>query len=181
VLRADGTHCSPGEEGEIYHVGAGTFDCYWEDPEKTDEVLVSIRPDERGEVKAVRTGDFGYFDKEGLLYLVGRKDRIAKCMGVRISLAEIEDEIYATEVLKEVAVTAVPHDMFGSLIIAHIVPKSEDAALEKKVLLKKLRKVLRETLSIYMMPRTFLLHEALPRTSSRKVDYPALREIDMEA
>jgi acyl-CoA synthetase (AMP-forming)/AMP-acid ligase II len=176
ILRADGSRADPGEEGEICHFGAGLFDGYWNDPEKTEASRIRLAlPDGRCLV-GIRTGDFGHFDEGGLLYLHGRRDRIVKCMGVRISLAEIEDELHDTGLVREAAVTAAEHDVFGSFLTAHVVPHPGAAETEKGFL-KTMRAALRDRLSPSMLPRRFLVHTALPRTTSRKVDYVELTRL----
>lgn len=175
ILRADGSRAAPGEEGEICHFGAGLFEGYWNDPEKTEASRISLTLPDGRQVTGLRTGDFGHVDAGGLLYLHGRRDRIVKCMGVRVSLAEVEGEIQDTGLVREAAVTVAPHDIFGSFLTAHVVPHA--AAGDDKAFLKALRLALRDRLNAYMLPRRVLTHGALPKTTSRKVDYVELARL----
>lgn len=172
VLRADGSPAAPGEEGEIVHAGAGVFDGYWNDPERSASVLTEVTLDSGAVLRAVRTGDFGHFDEDGLLYLHGRRDRQIKCMGVLVSPEEVEQALYQTGLLREVAITAAEHLTFGSLITAHVVPM--DDTVTDKALVKALREKARAAMSAYMQPRAFVRHAALPRNANAKVDYAAL-------
>jgi long-chain acyl-CoA synthetase len=174
VLREDGTIANPDEEGEICHFGAGLFEGYWGDPEATAATRISRAFASGITLTGIRTGDYGHYGEAGLLFIRGRRDRIVKCMGVRVSLAEIEDQIYETGTVREVAVTGQDHEMFGTFITAHIVPSSP--ASNEKAYSKQLRSALRAKLNAYMLPRRFVVHEALPQTTSRKVDYPALNQ-----
>lgn len=172
VLRENGTPADPGESGEIIHAGAGVFAGYWNDPEKTAETRFEMLFPDGQTLPAVRTGDYGHFDSEGRLYIEGRRDRQIKCMGVRVSPDEIEMRLQETGLLREVAITAAPHDMLGALIIAHVVPAGADQ--NAKALLKALKQHARGTMSAYMQPRDYRLHDRLPRNSNGKIDYPAL-------
>lgn len=175
VRRENGSIADAGEVGELCHLGAGCFQGYWGDPEKTAEVLQDFTRHDGTTVKGVRTGDYGWRDEDGLIYLKGRRDRIVKCMGVRISLAEIEDAIYANDLVREAAVIALDHDIFGSFLVAHIAGGEESLDDEGKSLIKQLRKDLRGRLTNYMQPRKFVVHRALPRTGSSKFDLARLK------
>lgn len=176
IFREDGTPASVGESGEIFHFGAGLFDGYWDDPDATRATRIVFEKPDGGQAIGIKTGDFGHFGHDGLLYLQGRKDRIVKCMGVRISLAEIEAELYETGLVREVAITAADHNMFGSFITAHVVAHGDITQTEKDFI-KDLRNRARTRLSNYMMPRRFLVYSELPKTTSRKHDYVELARL----
>lgn len=174
VLRPDGTEAAAGETGEIVHRGAGVFAGYWGDPERTSQVR---RPDPlwTGPADqappAVFTGDLGYRDAEGRLYIVGRRDRQMKSMGVRVSPDEVEGLLMASGLLREAAVVARPSDVLGDLIVAVVcLPDGCDTADA----LKALKRHARTAMSPYMQPRDWIVLEALPRNPNGKVDYPQL-------
>ena len=175
ILREDGTVARDGETGELCHLGAGVFACYWDEPELTARTRCEFQSADGETVIGVRTGDFGYRDADGLLYLEGRRDRLVKCMGIRISLAEIEEAIDRTGLVRDAAVIALDHDVFGSFLVAHVVaPEDVDAAGAKQVV-KQLRAQLRESLANYQQPRKIMLHDALPRTGSGKHNLAQLK------
>jgi acyl-coenzyme A synthetase/AMP-(fatty) acid ligase len=178
VLREDGTRAAPEEEGEIVHAGPGVFEGYWNDPERTARVRFEMVLETGERLPAVRTGDFGRFGTDGLLYVHGRRDRQIKCMGVRVSPDEIEQHLYDTGLLREVAITAPEHEMFGALITAHVVPSDPD--LPEKKFVQALRKAARQTMSVYMQPRVYVLHSVLPRNANAKIDYPDLTGMSVE-
>jgi acyl-coenzyme A synthetase/AMP-(fatty) acid ligase len=179
VLREDGTEAAPGEVGEIVHRGCGVFLGYWGEPGRTAETR---RPDPLWRhdgvesPMAVFTGDLGWRDEEGLLYVKGRRDRQIKSMGVRVSPDEVEELICANGLVAEAAVLSRPHEMMGEMVVAVIAPRrqGEDpvAALKAQA---------RASMSPFMRPMEWNLVEALPRTPSGKVDYPALRRLYGEA
>ncbi len=175
VLRGDGSMADAGEEGEIVHRGGGVFLGYWGEPEKTAAVR---RPDPLWQHQgvsapaAVFTGDLGYFDKDGLLYINGRRDRQIKSMGVRVSPDEVESIIHATGLVEEVAIFSKPHDIVGDMVVAAVVPK--EAGPET---VKRLKSTSRQTMSQFMQPMEWHVLDKLPRTPSAKVDYVALKRI----
>jgi acyl-coenzyme A synthetase/AMP-(fatty) acid ligase len=173
VMRDDGSEAAPGEEGEVVHRGAGVFLGYWGEPEKTAQVR---RPDPLwrhagiAAPMAVFTGDLGWRDADGLLYIRGRRDRQIKSMGVRVSPDEIESLVHRTNLVAEVAVLSRPHEMMGEMVIAAVVPlrPGENPT-------RALQKAARTTMSPFMRPMEWNLVDALPRTPNGKVDYPALK------
>jgi acyl-coenzyme A synthetase/AMP-(fatty) acid ligase len=175
ILRDDGSEAGPAEEGEIIHRGGGVFLGYWGEPEKT---MAARRPDplwrHRGVAApmAVFTGDLGWYDEHGLLHIHGRRDRQIKSMGVRVSPDEVEGLIHATGLVKEVAVLSRPHDIIGEMVIAAVVAQGPPEDV-----LRKLKAFGRSSMSQYMQPREWHVMDALPRTPSAKVDYPALKKL----
>lgn len=169
IRRPDGSLAGAGEEGEIVHRGAGTFLGYWNDPARTAAVL---RPHPEGGL-AVHTGDLGRIDADGLLHVHGRRDRQLKSMGVRVSPDEVEALLLESGLAAEVAITALPHDVLGDMVVACIIPAP--GAPDERTLLKTLKAHARGRMSVYMQPRQYILFDELPRTRSGKVDYPTLR------
>jgi acyl-CoA synthetase (AMP-forming)/AMP-acid ligase II len=163
-----GRRVSPGEVGEVVHRGVGVFQGYWADGEATERLR---RPDplwlgEGSPPPAVFTGDLGYLDGEGLLHLVGRRDRQTKSMGVRVSPEEIEAILVDSGLVREAAVLSRPHETIGDLVVAVVVPRgqSNDPTAD-------LKRYARREMSPFMQPRHYELADALPRTTSGKVDY----------
>jgi acyl-coenzyme A synthetase/AMP-(fatty) acid ligase len=169
IVDETGAPAAQGKVGEVIHVGAGIFHSYWDEPEKTAAVRFEYSDGTGPSRLAVRTGDFGYFDEDGRLCLKGRRDRQIKCMGVRLSLDEVEAVLGTLPVLKEVAVTAQPHDVLGAMITAHVVPVAEDT--DAKALKKELNSFARRSLSPFMQPRLWDIRNALPRNTNGKIDY----------
>jgi long-chain acyl-CoA synthetase len=173
VIGTDGKRAAPGEEGEIIHRGDCVFLGYWGDPEATQ---MALRPDPLAppgspEVRrTLFTGDLGHMDENGFLYFHGRKDQQLKSMGVRVSPGEIEDVLYQSGLVREVAVFGLPHDLIGDEICAVFVPAV--GAIEP---VKQLRRHAAQRMSPYMLPRRYVTTDRLPRTHSGKIDYTALK------
>lgn len=170
ILDDNGQPASVGMQGEIVHRGAGVFLGYWDAPELTAAVL---RPDpEGGPNPVVYTGDLGVVGPDGLLRVLGRRDRQMKSMGVRVSPDEIEAILQACGLVDDLGVVALPDEMLGHLITACVVP--HPGVVDTKALLRALAIYARDNMSQYMRPRRWEVFDALPRTRSAKVDYPAL-------
>jgi len=151
-----------GDEGLLHIAGASLFEGYWGRP--TDELFF-----ERDRRRWYSTGDVvREVVGEGYVY-VGRRDRMVKRRGYRIELGEIERGLYQHERLREVAVIAVPDASAGVKILAYLTsqPGERPSIVELKVFCGRV-------LPSYMNPDVFVFLEALPRTSTNKVDYQGL-------
>jgi len=172
VIDEEGRECAPGETGEIVHRGQGAFLGYWGDRERTAQ---SLRADPLwnapgiAPAPAVFTGDLGWKDDAGLLYIKGRRDRQIKSMGVRVSPDEVEQLIDATGLVAEIAIIARPHDIVGDQIVAVYSPKQAGSDP-----VRELKHAARATMSPFMQPMAWICLDRLPRTPSAKIDYPAL-------
>ena len=172
VVREDGTRAAPGEIGEIVHRGDYICMGYWNDPDAT---AAAIRPDPSAPPGAPRllaffTGDHGMVDEEGLLYFRGRRDHQLKSMGVRVNPAEVEELLYSSGLVREVAVVGAPHELIGDEICAFVVPHTVEPGLTER-----LGRYARGVMSPYMVPRRFVERPELPKTPTGKTDYPQLR------
>lgn len=162
----DGTEVVRGEEGLLYMTGASIFSGYWNRPERNAAAFI-----ERGGERYYNTGDVVREDPElGFIYL-GRRDRMVKRRGYRIELGEVETALNRHPELREAAVVALPDAEAGVKICAHLV-----AAGEKKPGIISLKKFCAENLLSYMSPDLFRFHDALPRTSTDKIDYQSLKK-----
>lgn len=174
VLDEDGRRCKPGEIGELVHRGPTVSMGYWGRPEDTNRVLRPnpLLPSELGDCEKVcYSGDLVKMDEDGFLYFVGRRDTMIKSSGFRISPTEVEEALFQSGKLRLAAVIGVPDDVLGQTIKAFVVPKNGEA-LDSEALLATCA----EKLPRYMVPKTIEVMDELPKTSSGKVDYPALRK-----
>jgi acyl-CoA ligase (AMP-forming) (exosortase A-associated) len=173
VLREDGSRCQPGEIGELVHRGPTVSMGYWGRPEDTERVL---RPNpllaaELGGCERVcYSGDLVKMDEDGFLYFVGRRDTMIKSSGFRVSPTEVEDALFKTGKIRGAAVIGVPDDILGQAIKAFVVLHDGE-----RIQADQLISACAERLPRYMLPKTVEVLEELPKTSSGKVDYPALR------
>jgi amino acid adenylation domain-containing protein len=157
-----GTEMERGAEGLLHIAGPSLFGGYWGRP--TAELFF-----ERSGQRWYNTGDVvREVPSEGFIY-IGRRDRMVKRRGYRIELGEIERGLYTHERIREAAVVAVPDESAGVKILAYLTPQngSRPSIIEMKTFCARV-------LPSYMNPDAFLFLEALPRTSTDKVDYQAL-------
>jgi long-chain acyl-CoA synthetase len=161
ILGAGDRLLPAGEVGEIGIRTAANIKCYWENPEATAE---TISPD-----GWVRTGDVGYLDDDGYLFIVDRKKEIIIRGGENISTAEVEAECYACPAVAEVAVFGAPDERLGEVPMAVIHVK---AALTEA----DLRQFLDGRIAKFKIPeRIIFSDEPLPRLGTGKIDRRALK------
>lgn len=174
VIRPDGTKCVPGEEGELVHRGALVAMGYWNDPERTAE---RFRPAPGRDASwrtpevAVWSGDTVVADEEGFLYFVGRKDEMIKTSGYRISPTEIEEEAYATGLVRDAVALGVADDKLGQRILLVATPAGAEQ-LDQVALLAAMKR----RLPLYMVPSVVIARHELPRSPNGKFDRTLLKK-----
>lgn len=173
VVDENGKPCPPGQIGELVHRGPTVSLGYWGQPELTARVLRPnpFLPPELGDVEKVcYSGDLVKTDEGGFLYFIGRRDNMIKSSGVRISPTEVEEILFQSGKVQGAAVIGVPDPLLGQAVVAFVVP-GEGASLDPD----SLRAYCGEKMPPYMVPKLIHVLDRLPKTSSGKVDYPALR------
>ena len=164
TIRDDAAAIRPaGQEGEICLRGPKVFKGYWNDPAKT---AASFHPD-----GWFRTGDVGYLDEDGFLFLTDRKKDMIISGGENIASSEVERVLYAMPGVSEAAVVGVPDPRWGETPVAVIVPR-EGAALDLAIVQAHCR----THLAGFKVPKALDLRDALPRNPSGKVLKRVLRE-----
>ena len=167
VVDADGSRVPAGEEGELVVSGAGVMAGYWNLAERNAAAFLVDASGERW----YRTGDLVIEGSDGNYIFHGRRDRMVKRRGYRIELGEIEVALAAHPELRETAVVALPDERSGVRIAAYLVPR--DGYRPSPI---ELKQYCVEHLPRYMLPDVFGILDALPRTSTDKVDYQTLKE-----
>jgi acyl-CoA synthetase (AMP-forming)/AMP-acid ligase II len=162
VLDKQGNPLPPGQVGEIVGAGSNIMAGYWKNPEETAKAL-----DEHG----YHTGDVGYYDEDGFLFLEGRKDNIVKVGGHRISLQEIEDAMMATDLLVETAVLGLADELLGNKLSAIAVAKEDGD--QRQALMQQVA----DRLPKYKHPQELHFVRSLPKNSSGKVDRQACLDL----
>jgi acyl-CoA ligase (AMP-forming) (exosortase A-associated) len=173
VLNEHGQLCKPGEPGELVHRGPTVSLGYWNRPEDTARVLRPnpLLPPDMGDCEKVcYSGDLVKMDEDGFLYFIGRRDTMIKSSGFRISPTEVEEILFQSGKLRLAAVIGIPDETLGQTIKAFVVPKDGNG-LDTEALLAYCA----EKMPRYMVPKAFEVMSELPKTSSGKVNYPALR------
>jgi amino acid adenylation domain-containing protein len=162
-IRDDGTLANPGEVGELYVKGPTVMQGYWADRSGTQKAL---RPLPSAGL-VYRTGDLVTQDQHGNYVFLGRRDAQVKRRGYRIELLEIERAVDSHPSVIECAVTAIPDEEVTNKINVHVVTRK--AIDESELIRFCLTRIPR-----YMIPDTVQFVEALPRTSTGKIDRQAL-------
>jgi acyl-CoA ligase (AMP-forming) (exosortase A-associated) len=175
VVRENGTPCMPGEPGELVHRGALVSLGYWNDPEKTAERFKPVPGRPGGLVMpeiAVWSGDTVRKDEEGFLYFISRRDEMIKTSGYRVSPTEVEEVLYATGLVGEVAALGVPHPVLGQAIVV-VATARDGVPLDGEDLLARCR----QQLPAFMVPARVTVREgSLPRNPNGKIDRKLLAE-----
>ncbi|MUN29949.1 AMP-binding protein [Sulfuracidifex metallicus] len=122
------------------------------------------------------TGDFGYIDEDGYLYILGRSDDVIKVAGHRIGVAEVEESCHIPEVA-EVAAVDVPDQLKGSRIIIYVVPK--EGVKDVTLLREKVKENLRQRMGPIADVKDVMVVSKLPHTRTGKVLRRLLREAYM--
>ena len=154
IVGEQGYTLPPGEIGEVLIKGPNVMAGYFDDPKLTDETIQD---------GWLRTGDLGYIDQDGFLFLRGRKKEIIKCAGERISPMEIEEVLLEHPGVADCAVVGSPDPTLGEIVHAFIVPHNgfhEEGELKVHCA---------QRLSHHKLPRRYTYTDTLPRTGSGKV------------
>jgi amino acid adenylation domain-containing protein len=166
AVTSDGRRVAgPGEEGELYVRGPGVMHGYWGQPEKTRQVLVRNPFQAAYDEPAYRTGDLVTLDHEGNYVFIGRRDGMVKTRGYRVELGEVETALYEHPAIREAVVLPEPDEMLGNRLRA-VICADGARGLTREAVLGHCRR----RLPGYMVPDTVEFREALPRTSTGKVD-----------
>ena len=168
----DGRTAMPlGEAGEIVIRAPQLMQGYWQRPEETADML---RTNEAGE-RLLFTGDLGYLDADGYLFIVDRKKDLIKTSGYQVWPREIEETISAHPAVKEVGVAGLPDKLRGERAKAWIVLKPGHTLTQSEI-----KAYCREHLVGYKVPSQYEFVDELPKSAAGKVLRRMLRQKEME-
>jgi long-chain acyl-CoA synthetase len=156
-----------GEVGEIVITAPQIMQGYWQRPEETREML---RITDRGE-RLLYTGDLGYLDEDGYVFIVDRKKDLIKTCGFQVWPREIEEVISAHPAVAEVGVVGLPDQMRGETVKAWIVLREGQT-----VTTGDMKAFCRESLAHYKVPAKVEFVKELPKTQVGKVLRRVLRQ-----
>lgn len=149
VITEDGRPASIGEIGELVASGSNISRGYWQRPAETAE---RFGPD------GYRTGDLGYRDAEGFLFLTGRRHDMIKVGANRVGAREIEDVLHEQADVREAAVVAAPDDLLGEVPVAFVALRAEATATPDA-----LRAHCAVRLASYKVPTRVVVLDELPK------------------
>ncbi|MGH3266685.1 MAG: class I adenylate-forming enzyme family protein, partial [Trebonia sp.] len=154
-----------GTVGEICASGPNVMAGYWNKPELTAETL-------RG--GWLHTGDLGYLDEDGYVYVVDRKKDMIVSGGENVYSSEVEAVLYRMPEVLECAVVGVPDDRWGEAVRAFVV-KARDAGTDDEIGTRLLTSA-RQYLAAYKVPKTVTFVDELPKSPTGKIQKAVLRE-----
>lgn len=162
----EGKEVPEGERGELAVKGPQVMKGYWNNPSETAKVFTKGG--------WLLTGDIGYMDANGYLFLLERKKDMIIVSGFNVYPNEIEDVIAACPGVREVAVIGVPDNGSGETVKACIV--KDDPTLTKEGVIRYCK----EHLTGYKLPKHVEFYDELPKTAVGKILRRALREKQAE-
>jgi long-chain acyl-CoA synthetase len=165
ITGQDGRELADGEVGEVHVRGRWLMRGYWRDAEATHE---AVDPD-----GWLATGDVGYLDADGYLFLVDRKKDVILRGGYSVYPREIEDVLHGHPAVQEAAVVGVPHEGLGEEVVAVVVPRPGAPCDPGAV-----KEYVRERVAAYKYPRLVVVADRLPRGPTGKL---LKRELDRDS
>ena len=156
VVNEDGLEVPAGESGELIVCGDNVMLGYWNQPEETEQVI---------KVGWLYTGDLARMDKDGYLYITGRKKEIIKTGGNRVSTKEIEECLLENEKIMEAAVFGVEDPLLGEAIKAVIALKKGYEADAREI-----QNYCKMRLADHKAPKYVEFMGSLPKSKSGKVN-----------
>lgn len=163
IVDPAGQELPPGQTGEILISGPNVIKEYWQLPQASAEAFA--------EGDWFRSGDIGYLDTEGFLYISDRLKDMIISGGENIYPAEIEQAIMELDGVSSVAVIGVPDPTWGEVPRAVVVP-AEGACISEEEIIAHLT----GRLAKFKIPRTVVLADEFPRTASGKIRKTDLRK-----
>jgi o-succinylbenzoate---CoA ligase len=173
IVDEQGHECPPGTVGEIVVSGPTVMDGYLSEADLTGLVNErNLQSGSRQNLSGLATGDMGYLDEDGDLWVVQRRSDLIVSGGENVYPAEVEAVIRGFEGVTAVAVVGIPHAEWGQQVAAAVV-LHEGAELSGADLLTYCR----ERLAGYKMPRQIRFVSELPQTASGKIARTAVAQL----
>ena len=160
-VRIDGA-AAPGDVGEILVRSPQVVRGYWNNDDATKEAFVD---------GWFRTGDIGYFDGEGFLYVVDRVKDVVIRGGENVYCVEVEAVLYEHPAVAQVTIVGLDERALGERVCAVVVPKAGAS-----VTLDDLRAFAAERMAAFKCPEALAVVDALPETATNKVAKNVLRQ-----
>jgi acyl-CoA synthetase (AMP-forming)/AMP-acid ligase II len=156
IRDAEGQEVPRGEPGEVWARAGNFMTGYWSNPEATEEAFRD---------GWYHTGDAGYLDDGGYLFLVDRVKDMIVTGGENVYSAEVESAISKHPAVEQVAVLGIPHDVWGEQVHAVVVTAPDAAVTEDE-----LQEFARESIAGYKVPKSIDFRaEPLPLSGAMKV------------
>ena len=162
AIMADGELLPTGETGEIVYRGPHALTGYLRNPAATEAAF------EHG---WFHSGDIGRFGDDGVLWFSDRSKDVIKTGGENVASMEVERALYAADPdIAEAVVVGLPHDRWSEAITAFVVPRAGATLDEARIIA-----AVKERVDGYKVPKAIVVVEALPRTSTGKIQKHVVR------
>jgi acyl-CoA synthetase (AMP-forming)/AMP-acid ligase II len=161
IINTQGEHLNPGDIGEIIYKCPAVCPGYLNNDNEEKEIFRN---------GWIYTGDLGYLDDDGFLFIVDRKKRIILIQALIVYPSRIEEAFSELGIFKEVACFGVDDEHTGEAIALFYSCETE---IPKEILLERIGSRIRE----YERPKYFKRVDSLPRTSALKINYGEMNEI----
>ena len=162
IVDDDGHDVAHGATGEIWLRGRGTIDGYYGNPEGTAAEFAD---------GFWRSGDLGYIDEAGYVFIVDRKKDVIITGGFNVYAVEVEASLNAHPAVQMSAVVGVPHDKWGEAVHAEVVLKP-GVSVDPEALIEHVK----EKLGRFKAPKTLTMVQALPVSAVGKILRRRVRE-----
>lgn len=162
TILSEGTPAEPGTQGEIVVDG----------PTVTPGYLHDAHTEEAFGEYGFHTGDVGYQDEDGRLWVVGRVADVILTGGELVSPADVTETLVSVETVEDAAVVGLPDQEWGERVGALVVP-----ADGKRLAKRQLLQACRDQLASFKVPKTIECADEIPRTASGTVDREAVRDL----
>jgi len=155
IVDAEMNDVAPGEHGEIVHRSPQLLTGYWDKPEMTEEAFLG---------GWFHSGDVGYVDEAGYLYVVDRIKDVINTGGVVVASREVEEGLFKHPAVSEVAVIGLPDEKWIEAITAVVVLKEGETASEEALITHA-----KGVMAPYKVPKRVLFVDALPKSTAGKI------------
>jgi acyl-CoA synthetase (AMP-forming)/AMP-acid ligase II len=163
IMDGEGRLLPRGEQGEIVYRGPSTMQGYLRDPDATATAFAH---------GWFHSGDVGRFGEDGVLWFADRSKDVIKTGGENVASIEVERAVYDAEPnVAEVVVVGLPHERWSEAITAVVVPKPGET-----IDATALTAALKERLDGYKVPKSVIVVDELPRTSTGKIRKNVVRD-----
>ena len=159
------------EKGTKKQTETGTIGEVWVQGPQVISSYIGNADAESFDTNWFRTGDLGYFDNDGYLFITGRSKEMIIRGGENIAPREIEEVLVTHPDVHEVAVVGQPDPIYGEEVVAYVVPSVSDIKLSHS-----LKLFIQQKLSVQKVPTKIHVVDALPRGKTGKIDKQALKK-----
>lgn len=163
VIDEHGKRVKPNNVGEIIAYGENIMKGYYKNPRATARVIKN---------GWYHTGDLAIADREGFIYIVGRKNTFIKSAGHKVFPYEIEKVINAVKYVSHSVVVGVADHKMGEAIVGLVETSKPSSVMEVKIF-----SICRKLLPSYKIPQKIFFTEKIPLTSSNKVDILSIKQL----